>query len=650
MKLPRFSGLVVLAFMATACSDNQLQIAVPVPLVPEVEQVESLVNGAVVSWNIPVDSGLQILGYNLLQYEQGQQTRSYVYGSSSLETRSRSAFIFGLSSDETYRFQVRARTIYGWSALSPLSMSTRPLSGASLNPSLTPIITNIVPVSDGIRVFWEPPEAQQGAIITGYRVTATPQEPVSGGGSANSTVIVESVPEQSRRLRLRSMSADLNYIVSIQVQYQHGPGGEYTHPVSVMPLGACPRSGSGSIRFDIAAEDDIYPAVVNSPYAGVLKKCLFNPGCFGTPSCTTSELPLIGQYDRTPDVDTIMNHVLVQKPWMAERLREIIEFMHPDALELFISITGIVIGDLRPSFYTVGTGAFYLDSSYVAVTPQHEIDIDISTPDFRSGFGAALQFMIPTRLMVPSDVVLDERNRSNFITGSVLIHELGHSLDFFPPDRLARLDRSIPVSENPLDPTSHILVSQQPLISQTLAQLAAVRFLGNTASDDLKALGPDQVGEEFAADGAVDWYNYTNQYEDLAMLVQRAWSWYAMGLDFEIAVTSLGSCRSGTADEPVVSWGERDRLGSPQIMNRLAVILDRITPGDTSTRVMQALDRLPPPTRILPGSSWCNPVYDESASLVADSNSLRAGGLRTLDPHGSTPADFPLSIHHLVLY
>src|SRR6185436_14104494 len=83
------------------------------------------------------------------------------------------------------------------------------------------------------------------------------------------------------------------------------------------------------------------------------------------------ELPVIGQENPDPVIDTIMGRVVASDAWMGTRVREVLSALPEQDLWLFRPITAVVVGrDIRPSFYSAYTGAIYLDPADLWITNQ----------------------------------------------------------------------------------------------------------------------------------------------------------------------------------------------------------------------------------------------------------------------------------------
>jgi hypothetical protein len=370
----------------------------------------------------------------------------------------------------------------------------------------------------------------------------------------------------------------------------------------------------------------VAPAVADGPWADVLVRCLVDPGVDGANgSCTTATLPLLGQETDAPTLDEVMERVLVAEPWMAEQLRSVLQRLPPETLRLFRSVTGVLVGPVRPSFYTTGTGALYLDSLYLARDGVELGDVDTDTPDFRADFGNGLRFEIPFRYVSgdrqvgSGDLAVGTRQGAFLLTSLVLYHELAHAADFFPPDRLAAVDRGTPIAEVrfPGERISDDLRVNLPLRSSVLRGAAGVRFLGDAPTDAERALTPEEIADEFALDGAVDFYAYATPFEDLATTAEAFWARHALGLERDVVVIPRVAAPERCTDLPVI-WGMRDRILEPGVLERLRIVLGRVLP-EASDALLSSFGDGAFPRLAEPGSNLCEIRFADgtSASLAS---------------------------------
>jgi len=332
-------------------------------------------------------------------------------------------------------------------------------------------------------------------------------------------------------------------------------------------------------EFEIRETESAFAYRSTSPYAGVLKKCVLVNTV--AESCTLNELPAIGDGVTTPTVEQVMDRVLVTHNWMGVRFEEVIRDAPDSLLTLFSSTTAILIGSkVRPSFYTRLNGAIQLDPEYIWTTIDEKKSIS-REEDFRSDFGKDLQFWFLSRLANPdgsrqaayysldddSERPIDDVKIPLF---RLLFHELMHATDFMPRHKIADLNPNVSIYESidsiREDWLSNSLQKTHPLTSDAMREFAKVRYRGEDATAIQQATNSTQMGALMSVDGAIKFYSYSSQYEDLAQLVEGV----MMGHHFN-SVTNIGFTQKPADennyyfDELLVSWGQRNRLGDPLV-------------------------------------------------------------------------------------
>lgn len=372
----------------------------------------------------------------------------------------------------------------------------------------------------------------------------------------------------------------------------------------------------------------------NSVYAQALQKCIYNNQVRLT-QCTVSELPLLGQSNASPDLDAIMDRVVVSHDWMGDNFRAFLNSKDPhgDFATLLQSVTAVVISyDIRPSFYWVATGAIYLDPSDLWLTPAERDTIN-EAPDFRSGFGNELQFLMPWRYVKNNDyasaffspAVRVNRTLDDIEPdlASLLYHELAHANDFFPISIHSSISAPTLYDEfvrrnNAQSLISDMLTRNYPLQSSEMSSLAQVRFRGETASDTQKAYLPADVTGFFSPDIASDFYAYSTTREDAAMLFEEAMMSHRLGIYRDVAVTN--SPENPNAENVIVDWGQRGRIGDDTLQARAILVVDAMMPALDGT---QLVADLPDPIAMTQGDSWAQNL---------DLNTLPQNGGRSFRP------------------
>lgn len=421
-----------------------------------------------------------------------------------------------------------------------------------------------------------------------------------------------------------------------------------TAAILVLLLGAC-GSDDHDVRNFIESSSPGAPEPVlsglfayrpQSPYAGVLAGCV---AADEETACTLGALPLLGQRTAAPSLEDVMNRVVVSHPWMGERFEELLETLPPDLLTLFKGVTAVVIADgIRPSFYTTLTGAVYLDPANFWLTDEERRTI-FQEEDFRSGFGNGLQFISLWRyvkgnayasryydLSVPASRPLSS---IRYEAAALLYHELAHANDYFPSDRIAALsgnDMVFAATAGLQGSRIHDrLTARFPLTSGIWSGLAAVLYRGTAATPAQQSYSPLFVGTEFEQDGASDDYAYAHPAEDVAMLFEELMMKYHFDVDREIAFAPAVTAPNPTCADVSVTWGNRNRLGDPEVRERARLVAAELLPGQD----MGSFITLMPTPSSLP-SGWCldQPVAS-ALGLSAEAAPPRSIRRDLLPPH-----------------
>jgi hypothetical protein len=379
--------------------------------------------------------------------------------------------------------------------------------------------------------------------------------------------------------------------------------------------------------FDVAAR--VHPYRPTSTYANVLVNCTYTNQLYYSSStnnnfCSASTLPLIQAettFGGTPTVAQVMGRVLVTHDFLGANFEQFLltQDVNGDFRRLLASASAVVIGShVRPSFYTAATGAIYLDANNLWLTAAQR-DVVTEVPDFRSEFDDALNFTSFGRAIKNNDYASPSYSTSArasrdtsaliFSLGRLLYHELAHSSDFFEPNaRTLDPSRSIYLNvagriENQTL-VSDALATQYPLLSAEMKGLGQVMYQGKTATSTQIGYSATQVGNFFAFDRASDDYAYSingtsNSREDLAMLFEEFMMSYRHGVQYDTAYTDK-YIDGQTANQVIVRWGMRGRIGVTAIKPRIKLVLSRAAPWIPQS----AVDLLPAPLMMRPGESW----------------------------------------------
>ncbi|WP_051243202.1 hypothetical protein [Azohydromonas australica] len=408
-------------------------------------------------------------------------------------------------------------------------------------------------------------------------------------------------------------------------------------------LSACGGGGGGSgensgttifasLR-DIA--EPVAPAVADGPQAAALADCTFNTA--RAQSCTLGQLPFIGTTTATVTVDAVMARVVTSRPWMAQRLRELLQTLPPPLLQMMKPVTAIVVGSkVRPAFYWSATGALYIDPQYLWTTPEELAEVD-KTPDYRTDFGQALQFATLWRYVKNDQRAyqaysLYEANPRGIDDikiqfAHLILHELTHAGDFAPPRLLSSLPTDKPLLEVLNQVASQRISSRlyltSPLRSTVLKDLGDSLFRTGQTTVQQQALTAADVAREFSADRASDDYAYSSQYEDAAMLAEEALMRVYYGVSRDIAVTPKPTVQNPTGADYIVTWGMRGRIGQEGVKQAAAQVVGELLPD---ANLVPAVLGLPAPTPMRVGASWWdNLVLGSQPATAATERSQSLG-------------------------
>lgn len=376
--------------------------------------------------------------------------------------------------------------------------------------------------------------------------------------------------------------------------------------VSACGGGEADHSGPGGRTPDLS---DAYAYVADSPWASDLVQCV--DARREPSSCSIGQLPPIGRAAPAPNVEDVMDHVVVSHDWMGARFREILEREPSELLRLLGAATAIVIDDdVRPSFYWSLTGAVYVDPRHLWLTAEEEATIG-DEADYRSGFGAALGFFSFSSYLDADGPAFvgsgPERDLDSRVAAvaALLFHEGAHANDFLPPAELDRLDPEEPfvdvVERLEGSRLSPRLAAWRPLDSELWRGLGRVLYFGEEATNEQEALTAAQVGAAFEPDGASDPYSYSAQQEDFAMLFEETMLKRHFDFDRRVGFATAPDEPAQSCEDYVVGWGVRSRIAAASVAPRAQRVAELLL-GDPLTSFFAALPR---PIPIPPGEDLC---------------------------------------------
>ncbi len=343
--------------------------------------------------------------------------------------------------------------------------------------------------------------------------------------------------------------------------------------------------------FSVPAADaaDLKAYRSSSPYADVIAGCVSARNAFEV--CDFTTLPLVGMETSNPQLDDVLDRVVISHDWMGQRFLEHMQRMPTDMLRMFRGVTAVVISaNVRPAYYLRTTGAIHIDPDFLWLRRSEKSTIS-RLPDFRADFGAELSLVYSAHYLDGSDFgwpfySLDD-NRERTLDDSerpfawVMFHELAHANDFSPPGRMGALDPSDSmieaVAKNREYWATSRLEAQSPLNSSLLDELAAIIWGGKEANFAQRQLSARDAGLAFEAQAAVELYGFFTGFEDTATLVDQVMMRHHFGLDYVAAFTDRPALPQFAAcDAYIVRWGQRSRIGDPSVAARAASVLETV--------------------------------------------------------------------------
>jgi hypothetical protein len=150
-------------------------------------------------------------------------------------------------------------------------------------------------------------------------------------------------------------------------------------------------------------------------------------------------------------------------------------------------------------------------------------------------------------------------------------------------------------------------------------RLAGVAFQSDAVRADDQRLTSTDVAGIFPLDIAIDFYSYSSEREDFAMLFEETMMFYSFGIARDVAVTNLPEVLE-SCSQLLVAWGERYRISQPSILPRAQFAVESVLP-EVAPAVMARLAALSPqPMRV--GEDFCANIFQASSA----SRELRRSG------------------------
>lgn len=282
-------------------------------------------------------------------------------------------------------------------------------------------------------------------------------------------------------------------------------------------------------------------------------------------------------------IKTIVSHTLVSDDWIAGRFQTYLENARPELLSMFSCVRGIVItGDIRPAFYSFGSGGVYLDAAFFAQTTEEWNTVQ-DKPDPRSEYADSTPYAIYTYKESLTHDIDSPESRLNFL----LSHELAHACDAKHSEK-----------------SGHWLSDELPEIPRNLAfSWAQAVYLGDQlAAKRLQGVSPEEIGEAFGQGSIADPYGYSNSHENLAMYIQDI-----LAFEFEgIVKTHIVADSNIAADgDAPIYWGVKGKICQPDIFKQAQALARRVIPSGIEFR--KSIEDCP--FDILPKGKMISEIY-----------------------------------------
>jgi len=354
-------------------------------------------------------------------------------------------------------------------------------------------------------------------------------------------------------------------------------------------------------------------------------------------SCSLETLPLIGLESGDISIQKIMQRVVTSHQWMGDRFKQLLEIMPTEALQLFNSITMVIIDDnTRPSFYWSLTGAVYIDPAYLWLTNQEKANVTKKS-DYRNDYGKDLMLVSLWRFVKNNKIAYkyysldDDRERGiddiKIAFFRLIFHELAHANDFTPSSSLNLLNKTNSIyealSNNFNNRISNKLYQSYPLQSSELNSVGQVLYQGKTATDEIKNLTAEYVGSLMHDDGANNMYSYSTQYEDLAELFEATLMKKYFDIDLDVGFTNNPADSNSTCLDYTIGWASRNRIANPLVKIRAKQVAQQIlTKVDWDNFFNDEVNGVGLEVLLKTGVDWCSILdYEESSERIFNKSS-----------------------------
>lgn len=286
--------------------------------------------------------------------------------------------------------------------------------------------------------------------------------------------------------------------------------------------------------------------------------------CFdgSTFACNEPYLTLQGTSSEQ-NIESILSATLVSDEWQINRFKNFLQGARPELISMFSCVKAVVISrEVRPTHYKPIIDAIYLDALPFAVTKEESDTISTEEDARRKQINQS-----PQIIMIgdnhPTTAGKTELNRIQQV--ELLAHELAHACDGKAKALTGKfLSDSLP--ETPKDKAYSFAQRYWMGSKEAVAALAGVN--------------PEEIGKDFEKSSILDIYGYLNRKENLAMLVQRQFSFQFEGtqsVQLIIDNTGKDATYESQLEQPII-WGMRGRLCNPLIFDLSTKIMAKTIP------------------------------------------------------------------------
>lgn len=362
----------------------------------------------------------------------------------------------------------------------------------------------------------------------------------------------------------------------------------------------------------------VHPYDQSNKHAAKMQECIYADE--ESKSCKLSDLPLLGMENKNITIESIMKRTLVSHDFLADTFRQTLRLVNPELLQMFGSVSAIVISDqINPSFYYPVSGTIYLSGRFFW-RDYDEFQLLNQVRDSREDAGRPLQFTndsdyINLKTKKSFNARADKSTQSYeeiaIRISRLLIHELTHANDYFPKDFYS--DKNLDTKKTYLEAAvvridSNLLISQrQPtkLSSTKLAHIGQILYQGEEAKPEDSLVTALDVSSEFKNDVASDFYAYSSDNEDLAMLSEEALMLHFYNYKRYVVFLKLPGANIAIPDDydyPIMG-GSYGRVLNQKVKPRALFAEEAIFGKEFAAKVKATLDRHQE-MNISQGTSW----------------------------------------------